>query len=82
MEAVLFTKQDQERLAQIEKDVRSLKNKEIPEILVSQTEAARYLGVTIQTVFRYVRQNRLKKRTLGGTTGILLSDLIQFTKRK
>lgn len=82
MEAVLFTKQDQDRLAQIEKDVRSLKYREIPEILVSQTEAARYIGVSIQTMSKYVKQNRLRKRTIGGTTGILLSDLIQFRERK
>lgn len=78
MEAVLFTKEDRERIARIEKDVRSLKQRELPEVLISQTEAARYLGVSCATLARYIKTGRMRTRILGGVKGILLADLLNF----
>lgn len=45
------------------------------EILVSCTEAARLMGVTRKTVSVMVAQGRLKKITIGESTGIRLSDI-------
>ena len=78
MEAVLFTRQDQERIARIEKDIRALKQRELPEVIISQGEAARYIGISYTTLNRYIKTGRLRIRTLGGVRGILLADLVKF----
>lgn len=51
---------------------------ELPAILVSCAEAARFLGKTRATISAYIRQNRLTKRTIDGVTGILLSELVAY----
>lgn len=51
---------------------------ELPRILVSCAEAARYLGKTRATVSTYIKQHRLTKRTIDGVTGILLSELVAY----
>lgn len=45
------------------------------DVLVSCTEAARLLGITPKTISMMLRDGRLKKVTLGKSTGIRLSDL-------
>lgn len=45
------------------------------EILVSNNEAARLLGITPQTVSSMVRQHRLHRVTIGQSTGIRLSEI-------
>lgn len=45
------------------------------EVLVSCTEAARLMGVTTTTVSKMIREHRLRKVTLGFSTGIRLSDV-------
>ena len=48
---------------------------EFNDVLVSCTEAARLLGKTPKTISMMLRDGRLKKVTLGKSTGIRLSDL-------
>ena len=45
------------------------------EILVSNNEAARLLGITPPTVSAMVRQHRLHRVTIGQSTGIRLSEI-------
>ena len=45
------------------------------DILVSCTEAARLLGKSSKTVSMMIRDGRLKKTTIGESTGIRLSDI-------
>lgn len=44
-------------------------------VLVSCTEAARLLDVTPKTVSMMIRDGRLKKITIGESTGIRLSEI-------
>ena len=48
------------------------------EILVSGLEAARLLDVTPATITRYLRIGRLEKVTIGGSTGIPLSQIMSL----
>jgi len=45
------------------------------EILVSCTEAARLIGKSPNTVSMMIRDGRLKKTTISGSTGIKLSEI-------
>ena len=51
---------------------------ELPVVLVSCVESARFLRVTPATISNYIRQRRLTKRTIDGVTGILLSELVAY----
>lgn len=53
----------------------------IPEVLVSNNEAARLIGVSPNTICVYVKQKRLSKTTIGNVTGILLRDIVCFSKK-
>lgn len=45
------------------------------DILVSCTEAARLLGKTPPTISKMIKDGRLNKTTIGGSTGIRLSEI-------
>jgi excisionase family DNA binding protein len=47
------------------------------DVIVSCTEAARLLGRTTKTVSMMIRDGRLKKVTVDGSTGIRLSEIEQ-----
>lgn len=47
-------------------------------ILVSCTEAARHLGVTSNTVSRYLKEGRIEKVTIGESTGIRFSQIVEL----
>lgn len=47
-------------------------------ILVSCSEAGRQLGVSPTTVTRYIREGRLRKTTIGQSTGIRLSEVMKM----
>lgn len=47
-----------------------------PEVLVACTEAARLLGVNINTISRMVKEGRLHRVTFGASTGIRLSEVL------
>lgn len=57
------------------KRIKGVKSKEI---LVSGIEAARLLDVTPATITRYVRIGKLDKVTIGGSTGIRLSQIMEL----
>lgn len=63
-------------LTQLLAEIRGGK-KEPParEVLLNNTQAAEIVGVTRQTIGRYIREGRLKKVCRGGKVGILLSSL-------
>ena len=46
-----------------------------PEVLITCTEAARLLGVNINTVTRMLKEGRLHRATIGESTGIRLSEI-------
>lgn len=46
-----------------------------PEVLVTCTEAARLLGVKANTVTRMLKEGRLHRTTIDGSTGIRLSEI-------
>ena len=50
-----------------------------PEVLVSNNEASRLLGLAPQTVSVMLRQGRLHKTTIGPSTGIRLSEIRSIT---
>ena len=45
------------------------------DVLVSCKEAARILGITPSTISMMLKQHRLKKTSIGGSTGIRLSEI-------
>lgn len=47
-------------------------------ILVSCTEAARHLGITSTTLSRYIKEGRLDKVTIGESTGIRYSQIVDL----
>lgn len=51
------------------------------EVLVSCTEAARLLGRTSQTISQMLKDGRLRKATIGRSTGIRLSDVRDIMRR-
>lgn len=53
----------------------------LPEVLISCAEAARFLGVTPATISTYIKRGKLTKRTRGKVTGIPLRDVVRM-KRK
>lgn len=67
--------------ARLEQAVDSLDRaveKQYDNILVSCSEAGRQLGVTNNTVTRYIREGRLRKTTIGQSTGIRLSEVMKM----
>lgn len=47
-------------------------------ILLSCNEAARHLGCTSSTVTRMLKDGRLRKTTIAGSTGIRLSEVMEM----
>lgn len=47
-------------------------------VLVSCKEAARLLGKSAKTVSMMLRDGRLTKTTIGGSTGIRLADILEI----
>ena len=48
------------------------------DVLISCTEAARILGKTRTTISTMIREKRLNKVTIGESTGIRLSDVMEM----
>lgn len=65
------------RLEHVMDELSAIVNSQSEEevILVSCKEAARLLGVTPKTISMMLRDGRLKKTTIGGSTGILLAAI-------
>ncbi len=47
-----------------------------PEVLVTCTEAARLLGVNNNTITSMLKEGRLHRSVIGGSTGIRLSEVL------
>ena len=47
-----------------------------PEVLVTCTEAARLLGVNNNTITRMLKEGRLHRSVIDGSTGIRLSEVL------
>lgn len=47
-----------------------------PEVLVTCTEAARLLGVNHNTITRMLKEGRLHRSVIDGSTGIRLSEVL------
>lgn len=77
MKSVALTPDELSAIKELTEECR----RKIPEVLLTNTEAARLLGVSPNTICLYLKQNRLAKTTLGKVTGILLRDVVCF-KRK
>ena len=67
----------QRRLEHIMAELHDIISGQGPEetIIISCKEAARLLGVSPKTVSMMLRDGRLKKITIGGSTGISLHDI-------
>lgn len=50
------------------------------ESIYSCTDAAKMIGVTPQTISRYIREGRIKKAVRGGKVGILESEIKKLTR--
>lgn len=59
-----------------------LQRRVLPDVLISCAEAARILKVNPSTISNYVKQKRIVKRTIGGVTGLLLSDVMSFKEKE
>ena len=77
MEINILSKEEMSAIKELTEECR----RKIPEVLLSNTEAARLIGVSNNTITAYIRQKRLKKTTIGNVTGILLRDVLCFNKK-
>jgi len=69
---------DSEVIAQIFNSLDAIErkiNERDYDILISNNEAARQLGITPNTVARMVKEGRLHRVTIGESTGIRLSEI-------
>ena len=59
---------------------RALENQKT-ESIYSCADAAKMIGVTPQTISRYIREGRIKKAVRGGKVGILESEIQKLTHK-
>ena len=71
MQMIELTPQDRER---IDKLIGLCKP--TPEVLVTCTEAARLLGVNNNTITSMLKEGRLHRSVIDGSTGIRLSEVL------
>ena len=64
-----------ERIVEELKDIANERRDNDDVVIVSCKEAARLLGVSPKTVSMMLRDGRLDKSTIGGSTGIRLSQI-------
>ena len=79
---LVLSDSDRQMIADLKAEVKRMTELKIPDVLVSGREAARLMGVTSNTISAWVRQKKLTKRTIGGATGIPLSDLMRLKTRR
>lgn len=75
METVSLSISDRVRIDALIDELEKYNRSRDSEVLVSCTEAARLLNKSIATVSKMIREGRLKKTTIGRSTGIPLSDI-------
>ena len=82
MDAVLLlSPEDRELIAEL-KSLVATKRDAMPTILISNNEAARLLGVNPSYVSVLIKRNKLKRRVMGRSKGILLTEVLEFKKRR
>ncbi len=77
-DTISLSEEDRIILLDLTAELRRFNNnseKEKPDPLLSCAEAADYLKVARQTISAMIRDKRLQKKTRGGRTGLLKSDL-------
>ena len=72
METIELSAQDRERMDTL---IELIERNQRNDIIVSCTEAARLIGRSKKTVSMMIRDGRLRKVTIGESTGIRLSDI-------
>lgn len=77
---LVLTEEDRAVLDEIAKEIR-MKKSIVPDVLVSNNEASRLLGVSYGTISKWVVSGKLERRTMGESTGILLSDILELKKK-
>ena len=78
---VLLSDSDRILLDDLRAEMQRMNDEKIPDVLLSCTETARYLGYSLATISTYIKQGKLTKRTKGNVTGIPLRDIMKM-KRK
>lgn len=53
-----------------------------PQVLISNMEAARLLGVSYATISKWLSTGRLTRRVIGESTGLLLSEVMEQKKTR
>ena len=76
METLNLSVADRERIDLLLKELGKLGKPVV--VLVSCKEAARLLGKSCKTISAMINDGRLRKTTIGCSTGILLSEILEI----
>lgn len=77
-----ITETDRELIAGLTAELHRRNDEAIPDVLLTNTEAARYLGVSLATVGLMIAQGRLTRRTFGKVTGLPLRAVVEMKKTR
>ena len=77
----MLSQEDREIIEELKAVVLSRKET-IPPILISNNETARLLGVNPSYVSVLIKRKKLRRRAMGRSTGILLTEVLEFKKRR
>lgn len=78
---LLLSPEDRERIDMLSAKIDELKV-EIPSVLISNKEAARILGFSYAYVSVLSREGKLRRRTIGKSTGFLLKEVLEYKTRR
>ena len=78
---LMLSPEDRELINELKAELAHSR-KTIPTILLSNREAARIIGLHDSYISVLVKRKRLTKRTIGRSTGILLSDVLDYKTRR
>ena len=78
---IILSDSDKALLEEIKTEVRRINDEKIPDVLLTCSEAARYLGYSSVTISTYIKRGKLTKSTKGKVTGIPLREVMRL-KRK
>ena len=77
----MLSQEDREIIEEL-KAVMLSRKETIPPILISNNETARLLGVNPSYVSVLIKRKKLRRRVMGRSTGILLTEVLEFKKRR
>jgi len=81
MDAKLLLTQEDRDIIDSLKGLLSRIQTPVPEVLLSNNEAARILGVSPGYIPTLLKRKKLVKRTIGKSRGILLEDVLKYRTR-